>query len=367
MGYAMWMSLASLRRNWKLNLVLVISLTLGMLLPMLCLGNINVFLQKYATIRLKDASQVLTASFQTGYVTPNEVEDALEQFDVTCDRFALSASVRCPVTYDDTTNQLYVYYVTENWQMFETVQLVEGELDFPSGQQLCLVDESMTERYDGLTVGTTISISGNSYTVAGIFSALDHKSMMIPLSEDEWDAASGLTVTELYLHGKDGLPEQDRVSKALQALGLTAVTLQSGEQDAQRTLRTSLRQVVIILAVGLAAFFYAAINIEVVFTGKLTQDKREIGIHMALGASPGSILLSVLTEHLLCYGAAYLAAMGLLQLLRPTYPEELKLVMDAGMYAVSFLFGAIMVAVITVRSVRWFQRQKLVTLIERAS
>ena len=102
-------------------------------------------------------------------------------------------------------------------------------------------------------------------------------------------------------------------------------------------------------------------------TGKILHNKRLIGIHMALGSSYSTELFSALVENLLCFAAAFILDLALVQLLRPTVPQTFALALTAGVYIGAFVFGAGMVLPVTWATMRNLNRRKLVELMERVS
>lgn len=356
-----------LKRNWKLNIVLAACLALGMLLPLLCLGNVNVFVHKFSTIHLKDEANTLKVSFYEGYATPCVIKSALKEYEVSSDEFTVTAISRGYVEYNGISNNLHIFHIMENYLDFETVQLIEGSLDIFGSESLCLVDISLQNQYPDLCVGDTITISGKQFTVGGIFSALNKKSIIVPIRSTEWDASTGLSIDCVYLRSPAGLPEENQVMMALQSIGLSNFILQDGKRVFRDTLGVCLRKAAVVITIGLAAFCFSAINISLILMGKLMQDKRSIGIKMAIGASSKLIVIENLTENLFCYCIAFLMDFGLVGAIYPTCPKELELVIDGKVYMAAFLFGITMVIAITYISTQWVKKQNLVTLIERVS
>lgn len=365
--YAAHIAIMDLKRNWKLNIVIAACLALGMLLPLLCLGNVNVFIHKFSTIHLKDEANTLKVSFHEGYATPCAMKSALNEYEVPVDEFTATAISRSYVEYNGISNSLNIYHVIENYLDFETVQLMEGSLDIFGSERLCLVDISMQNLYPDLCVGDTITISGKQFTVGGIFTALNKKSIVVPIRNAEWDTSTGLSVDCVYLRSPAGLPDKNQVMMALQSIGLSNFILQDGKQVFMDTLGVCIQKAAVVITIGLAAFCFSAINISLILMGKLMQDKRSIGIKMAIGASSKLIVMENLTENLLCYCIAFLMDFGLVWAIYPTCPKELELVIDGKVYVAAFLFGITMVIAITYISTQWVKKQNLVTLIERVS
>lgn len=49
-SYYIWLSTVQFCHEFKINVILIVSMALGLLFPIFCLGNINVFVQNIETI-----------------------------------------------------------------------------------------------------------------------------------------------------------------------------------------------------------------------------------------------------------------------------------------------------------------------------
>lgn len=366
-AYMVHSAVLDLKRGRKLQVVIAICFSLGMLLPMLCLGNINVLIRKFPTIKVKDSSNTLIVSVADGYVSPSEIQYALIKKGIEFDNYSISSYSQSLVEFNNHSNYLHVYSVMDTYFDFENVQLLEGSLNIFDGKECCLIDESLQEEYMGLSVGETITISGRTYVVKGIISALNIKSVIIPIGYVGGREPADMVLDELYIHAPCNLQNIDLVSEALRSIGLSVSSIFNGDQAFNIILRLCIQKSAVILFLGFVAFLFAAINISLILMGKVTQDKRIAGIRMALGASPNQILLGLATENLLCFCGAFILDFGLIRLAMYTCPKELQLIMDAKVYLFSFLFGVLMVFAITIISTWWLRKQNLVTLIERIS
>lgn len=366
-AYTLHSAVMDLKRGWKLQIVIAICFALGMLLPMLCLGNINVFIHEFSTIKVKDSSNTLIISIEDGYASPNEIQDALKKKGIQFDNYSASAYTHSLVEINNLPNYMYVYSVMDTYFEFENVQLLEGGLNIFDCEGYCLVDKSLQEEYIGLSVGDTITISGKTYTVKGIISALNQKSVIIPMGHFEGRDLEGIVLDELYIRIPLRLQNCDLASEALQSTGLSISRIINGDHAFKNVFHLGIRKSVVIFCLGFVAFFFAAINISLIIMGKVTQDKRIVGIRMALGASPSHILLGLVTENLACFCGAYIVDFGLIRIAASTCPKELQLIMDVRVYLFSFVFGVLMVFLITIISTWWLKKRNIVTLIERIS
>lgn len=52
-SYYIWLSTVQFCHEFKINVILIVSMALGLLFPIFCLGNINVFVQNIKTMRIQ--------------------------------------------------------------------------------------------------------------------------------------------------------------------------------------------------------------------------------------------------------------------------------------------------------------------------
>lgn len=141
--------------------------------------------------------------------------------------------------------------------------------------------------------------------------------------------------------------EGDYIADALKSAGLSVADVRSGEELYHAGLKNGLYQSLGIFGVGFVVFTFAAINICLVLVGKLSLDKRTYGIRMTLGAPYSLVFLSALIENMLCFCIAYLLDVGMVHIMKPTYPKDLTIILNAKVYVTAYIFGAFMTIVVT--------------------
>lgn len=334
---------------------------------MLCLGNINVFIENVSTMRLKNDTNTWIAYFEDEGMAAEEVVSLLQTSSVESSDYAISAYKKGVVKIHGTKKNMFISYLSEGWTGFENCKILEGSLDLFEDKNICLVEQSLAEEYGGLHTGEEIVLFGSAYTVSGIFSSFNYYGKIIlPFCQGEQEAESDCVISNLYFRMQDTLSDTN-VMDMLENIGLPASEVRSGAEVYRDNLSEGLYRSLSILLVGLVAFAFAAVNISLVLVGKYNLNKRTYGIYMAFGAAYGFIFLSAMIENLCCFGIAYLFDVGLLHILEPTYPKELTIILDKKVYLTAFLFGMFMTAAVTWCALRKLKKQKLVELFERVS
>lgn len=366
--YTIFDALINFYRRRVVNFIVSLSFSLGLLLPMLCLGNINIFIENLSTMRLKNDADTWIAYFESGHITAEEISSLLEESSLEISDYAISAYKSGAVEINGVKENGFVRYLTEDWAEFENCKIIHGSLDLFAETNICLVEQSLSEQYGGLHIGDQITVFGVTYTISGIFSSFNYYGkVLLPLHIGGQTAEPGIMVSRLYLRTKETLSDSRQTADALKSAGLPVSYVKNGSELYRTGLREGLYRSMAIFGVGFVAFAFAAINICLVIVGKLNLDKRTYGIRMALGAPHSFVFLSALIENMLCFCIAFLLDVGMVHILKPTYPEGLDIILDAKVYAAAYIFGAFMTFIVTWIALHKLKKQKLVELFERVS
>ena len=366
--YTIFDAMINFYRRRRVNFIVSLSFSLGMLLPMLCLGNINVFIENLSTMRFKDDANMWIAYFEGGYTSDEEIFSLLQEDSLNISSYAISAYKGGTIEINGTKENGYISYLTKDWSEFENCRLIDGTLDLFNDTNIFLVEKTLAEKYGGLQTGEQITLFGVKYTIGGIFSSFNYYGkILLPLHINEQTTESGIMISELYLRTEEALPDSGHIADTLKSNGLPIINVRNGGEIYRTGLREGLYKSMGIFGVGFAAFIFAAINICLVLVGKLNLDKRTYGIRMALGAPYGFIFLSAVIENMLCFCIAYLLDIGMIHILKPTYPEDLTVILNYRVYAAAYLFGAFMTLVVTRITLYRLKKKKIVELFERVS
>lgn len=366
--YTIFDALINFYRRRSVNFIVSLSFSLGLLLPMLCLGNINVFVEGFSTMRFKNDANTWVAYFGGGYTSAEEISSLLQEGSWKLSDYAISAYKSDTVEINGRKNNAFINYLTEDWLEFENCKLIDGSFDLSDDSNICLVEQTLSEEYGGLHIGDQITLSGATYTIGGIFSSFNYYGkILLPLPVSEETTESDIMLSKLYLRTEEALPDGEQIAGTLKSAGLPVSDVRSGAELYHAVLTEGLCTSMSIFGVGLAAFAFAAINICLVLVGKLKLDKRTYGIRMALGAPYSFVFLSAMIENMICFCIAYLLDVGMVHILKPTYPEELTIILNGKVYVATYIFGAFMTLVVTWIAVHKLKKQKLVELFERVS
>jgi predicted permease len=226
-------------------------------------------------------------------------------------------SLRAMDRHEDDSVYPYVRIVSDGYVAAMGLSLIAGRDlgpdDGPDGRRVALVNEKTAQALwpSGDALGRTVRSSGREYTVVGV--VRDTRQLSV-------DQAPGLEIffpirqlgdhsaVHLILRGDPPLGDlvsaaRARIRSVAPGLPLDEVVPIQGIVDAS----LGPRRFLVALITGFATFalLLASLGIYGVISYSVTQRRREIGIHMALGASADAVRWRILKETLV------LTALGL--------------------------------------------------------
>lgn len=362
--YQIKTSLSITRHYTKINVILIFSLAAGLLLPMLCIGNINIFISSIPTMKINNADSSLILYGQGTISAREEVVTYLKNKILGIREIAIVTSESAVISWEGQGTKSTVFYASENLLTFEKFKLLSGSVDiFESDRNLCMIESAFINRYGDLKVGNSISIDGKTYTIAGIFSSFNYYGrIIVPYSENH---KSSLKLSTIYLNISDIDNYEYDISQDTASAGFTIKKVLDGESAYQRTIQSGIKTSLFIMLIGLMSLGLAVINISLVLTGKLMQIKRVIGIRIALGATKASILANVVIENIFFYLLAFFGDVVVAQILIQFSPKEVVFLMNMEVYFIVFLLGFFVLFGVSLLSVSNISKKKLTALIER--
>ena len=362
--YQIKTSLSIIRHYIKINIILTFSLAAGLLLPILCIGNINVFINSIPTIKINNADSSLILYGKGTISCIEEVVSYLKNKIPEILEIEIVARKSAIISWNGDGTKNIVYYASEKLLTFEKFRLLSGNMDiFQNDRNLCLVESAFINRYGNLKVGNSVLIAGKSYTIAGIFSSFNYYGrIIVPYSEKD---KSGFQLSTIYLDISGVDNYEYIINQGTVGSGFTVTKILDGESAYRSTLQSGIKTSLFIMLIGLMSLGLAVINITLVLTGKLMQIKRVIGIRVALGATKASIIANVVIENFFFYLLAFSIDIIAVQILIPFFPKEVVFLMNTEVYLITFLLGFFVLFGVSLLSVNILYKRKLPALIER--
>lgn len=360
--YIFYDILHSFRRSARLKLQLALTLCMGMLFPLICFGYLYALLLQFSTIPLVEDEQVLIIMLQGESQRPTELLDQLKADFPEIKQSSIVSYHYSVVEWSGERSNRFVRYTTPSLLDFIQITEVSGHPTLSDTNKLCIAENSWPVSAEP---GQTITVDGIEYHLSGRFTCLrSSNNLYLPYPKEK--PISNLTQHEIYLRGSN-LPDEHSLTQWLQTFGLTVTAFQSGKESSSELLVDCFKSSMSKIIISLIGLLYAAINVALVITGKLQNEKRTLGIRMAVGASYKTIYLSVFSENVLCLTAALVGDICLIPFILSHCPTSLALKINVGVFLVSFVFSLGVLLIITWISTYKLKKIKPIRLMEKVS
>lgn len=332
--YQMEICLKSMRKNVKLNLVVVISLCVGMMVPLIALADIQYFFEYGDTSRPAFMDSAVRFYSVSSKLDARHVYEALSG-DSLFAKIAVVESGRWEVECDGQAFYETVYVASAEIFEFYPPCVVAGRSlekeDFTGEVRNCLVEENFFQ--DNMLEGNpgdTLMIDGEEYTVVGICRKIDSRGgIWIPFRQmSQKRDAQGIEVFVQYLEGVEFAEVKERVRQLLGNIISVDTLGQMYRMERSQGMRLCLS--ILLMIFPLIAF--SIINCFAVIQGKLRRMRHQFAVELAYGAKKRDIFGSCLFENFVLCGFALVLDNLLLPFMIPHVPAGVEMVWTLGVY-----------------------------------
>lgn len=307
-AFFMRMCFAALLSNKKITFIIVVSLTLGLLMPFYLLANTMIFVKTWPIQNVPQADRTFIICGRMDRFDAAILEDwdsfpGVEQYSV-----ALLFNAR--VTLAGQTKKQWIYAVDDHFTNIENIQMVQGR--FLSAEKECTISASRAQK-DGLSLGDTITVSGINFTISGFSLNFNYyRSLFIPMSS--LPPNSNASQPTIYLQFAE-IPDTIALSQYMASHypQLSIISMETAAERASNSLREGIKNSFVFLMLGLVSVIFSALNTGLLLKGRYEAQKKQAAIKLATGASLRDIRRERQGENLILA----LAANALLLLLRP--------------------------------------------------
>lgn len=251
------------------------------------------------------SSTDFSKSMTENKISPQAFRSFFGQYD-----FVREATVAEFDSYQDPImgESLSCYLIQKNFDSFFQFRMLSGryfsEKELENGAKVCVLEQVLSDT-KGLFVGDTVQVGNTNLKIIGVMKYNAHAGVVLvpdaALANDVICAQSvqGYLISARLSAAKDSA----RINWKLLGLGGNPMSAREYYENGKRALLT---RSTIVFAAGVLILAYALINLINILVNKLEQQKKSLGICVALGASYQQIFLQFFTECLLLILAAVL-------------------------------------------------------------
>ncbi|MCI9337056.1 MAG: hypothetical protein HFH93_05860 [Lachnospiraceae bacterium] len=166
LGFLLELSIRELKRSVKINVLVILSLALGMYLPILSIADINVFFQNRKNLYPKISQDAWYCSVQSEHLTEAAYAHLAESLHL--DRVGGCEKRSDTIRIADKQVSDALCVISEDFFDFARCDLLEGENIWESGgaalTKSCMLEESFPAKYGvRAEVGDSLEVNGVAY------------------------------------------------------------------------------------------------------------------------------------------------------------------------------------------------------------
>lgn len=354
--FLLQMSYYELIGHKRLNVIVIISLALGLLLPFLAFANINVFLKNLDSLKPKIEKNSFYCSVFSTYLSEGKYNELNRELGTI--KVGGTSRITQTITIDDEKITDSVTGVSEDFFDFVDMNVVEGRLfdkqEIKEGVKCCIIEETLLSGKNiDKNLGDTIDINGVPFQIIGFVRTVD-------LSDKIWIPnkvfEKGVAALEQNQYTRYMQYEESEsieiVEKELNYLFEQVLYIQTIREHYTKLLSFCISNSITIFLVTIPIIVFAILNCFMVVYGKIKNGIVNMGIKMVLGSGRKKVFLSCFRDNLFLAVIAYLLDILLLPIVRKTVPSELIMDFDLSVYAAVFILMLIMCFIISLLSVR---------------
>lgn len=336
------LSVRELKKNVRINLLAVLSLALGMLLPLIALADMNVFYLNMKNLYPGISRDAWYCNIRSEHLTEEDYAELKENLHLAriggCEKRTDEVIIGGRRIMDA------LCVISEGFPDFVEFDLLEGVSlagpeALPGG---CMVEETFAATF-GLSVqtGDIMEVNGETYTITGIFRSMELAGkVLVPLAGFRESGIRNKNQYILFVQTEPG--GAGALQEKLQERLYQVHNVEEIERYYERKRQSLADSSLMIFLVTVPAVVFSVVNCILVLCGKVYRTKRETGIKIAVGANGMDLFLACFFEtSLLAFGAYFLDILCV-PLVVKTVPPQLSVLFTFNVYVAGFLLLEVM-------------------------
>lgn len=337
----------SLRYHRVINLIVVITLAIGMLYPLGMAAIIREIIINRDLCRYDDVENHMVVDCFDTLAPLEEYREKMSWLKENGLEYGMITYYTSTAYVNGGFRQVGISSYTDEYLEQEGYRLVEGRLlteeEQEQGAPYCLVQWGGDRR-----VGDVINVMGNELEIVGIVQCpMMFGGVMVSQNWLYQTIGSSRIQFRISIHAPNGWGDitQGKVRRGLPLLEVSSIT--KGEEIYREYYESIDKQIWKRLSSSLMVLIPALCSMVAILFGKVMEQKYQIGLRMALGASKRQTVLEIFLESFILFIAAFCVDMVLfipvkrISTLISMYPGVVLTV-------VFILFGAVSTALISI-------------------
>ncbi len=333
------LSIKGLLQNKKINMMVILSLALGMLMPILMLANLNVFWVNVKNLYPNISQNTYFCSAKSQHITAQRYEEIRNELGAVC--IGGFEGYPASIQAEDIVIEQGVGAVSIDYLDFIRYDVLSGRSitkdEIRSAARVCMLEESFLEQNElTVTVGDKISLEKESFEVVGIYRSMDLiNTVLVPASVFDTVNSSARNMTNMFIQFETPV-DRETLSTGLEFTIGSALEIRPIEEYFAQIRRYCFEVSTVLFAVTIPLTVFSLINCILVIFGKIARMSHVIGIKRALGAGQSAIFWTSFLENGILAIIAFVLDLAVLPFMVKTVPEGFILLFDGKVFIYSF-------------------------------
>lgn len=339
--FLLHMGLWEMAKNKRLNIIVIISLSIGLFMPFFSIASINHFLKNLNSLKpivLEDAYQLSVFSEHL-----SESDYLKLKKDMRTENVAGSERVNAVVEINGYKIADTVMGVQSDYREFIHINLIEGQWfkqeELITNARVCIIEKNLLDSNEiTAKLGDPIELNGYTFKIIGICDTFDSTGQIyVPCdSIPIFSLVKEKHQYNLYLqYGEDS--SLDIVQRKADAIFTQILYLTTIQESYKNKVLFGIQNSIVLFCVTIPILIFSCLNSILVISGKVESMQYNLKLKMIMGADSRDFFLSCFCENFLLMMAGYILDILFMPIVRHLLPEEFILEFDLAVYIIVFV------------------------------
>lgn len=337
--FLLGLSLKGLQKNKKINMIVILSLALGMLMPIIMLANVNVFWVNVKNLYPKISQNTYFCSAKSLHITSQRYEEIQRELGA-----AYMGGIEHCITsiqVGDIIAEQEVGAVSVDYLDFIQYDILSGRSitkeEMQSATRVCMLEESFLEQNKlAVAVGDKISLENESFEIVGIYRSMDLiNTILIPANVLDTVESSTRNMISMFIQFETPV-NAESVFAGMETVLDSVLSARPIEEYFAQKRDYCFEVSFVLLVVTIPLTIFSLINCILVIFAKIARTRHVIGIKRALGADRNEIFRASFFENGILAVIAFVLDLAVLPFIVRTVPKGFLLLFDWKVFVFSF-------------------------------
>lgn len=286
-----------LKGNKLLNLIVVLSISIGMMYPVIACTISERILRDAKLSEYMDIEHTSVLEFFTPYMEQKEIDKKIEGLTEGIDVFGYQAIYTVTAKWNRKYMVTTVAGYSSGFMTLEGNEILKGRLltedELSAGKPVCLVLASSIHNFK---IGDSISFAGTTYEIVGmVYMPKSYGGILIPYNAMEKFIGKNNVQYKVTVHTSQ-IPNINEISKNLNFTN-SILSIGTASENTKPYYESIWALIKERIGIGLIVLLFAVISMIMIIVGKTIDDQYMIGVKMSVGASGTRVFIETFLQN----------------------------------------------------------------------